>query len=97
MEVRREEQDTGDCTHTHRQELHEPSHPKSPHSPSRAKPDQGGRKLQKDLKAWPEMRLVTEEIREKTHPHMPGENDCPRRSNIAQRKKMLAIMQQEIN
>lgn len=89
MEVRKEEQDPRDCTHTHRQELHEPSLPKSPHSLSRAKPDQGGRMLQTDLKAWPAMRCVIEEIREKTHPHMPGENDGPRRSNIARRKKIV--------
>lgn len=96
MEERKEEQDTRDCTHTHRQELHEPSRPESPHSPSTAKPDQGGRMLQKDLKALPEMRLVIEEVRGKTHPHMPGENG-PRRSNIARRKKMSAIMQYKIN
>lgn len=73
--------------HKQRQELNEPSlPPKSPHSPSRAKPDQGGGMLQKDLKALPEMRLIIEEVREKTHWHMPGENG-PRRSNIAQRKK----------
>lgn len=53
--------------------------------------------LQKDLKAQPETSLVKEEIREKNHPHMPEENDGPRRSNTAQRKKMLAIMQYEIN
>lgn len=68
MEVRKGEQDTRDCTHTHWQELHEPSLPKSPHSPSRVKPDQGARMLHKDLKAQSEMRLVIEEIREKNPP-----------------------------
>lgn len=87
MEVRKEEQDTRDCTHKHRQELHEPSLPDSPQSPSRAKPDQGGRMLQKDLKVWPEMRLVIEEIREKTHPHMPGENDGPKGQTLHKGKK----------
>jgi len=52
----------------------------------------------KDLKAFPEVRLSKEEIRGKNHLHMPAENDGPRRSNTAQRKKkMLAIMQYEIN
>lgn len=43
--------------------------------------------LQKDLKAWPEMRLVIEEIREKTHPHMPGENDGPKGQTLHKGKK----------
>lgn len=33
--------------------------------PGCAKPDQGGKTLQKDQKVWPEMRLAKEEITEK--------------------------------
>lgn len=56
--------------------------------PGCAKPDQGGKTLQKDQKVWPEIRLAKEEIREKkNHPHMPAENDGPRGQILHKGKK----------